>query len=410
MLAGVVTTASTAGSETGQRSMAGVLQPRALSRRPLPVPLPRPRPMRFVSTVVIVASVSFFAIVTAGHAQAPSDDSARSRAVQQAGTPSTTGNDALFRRAEQMVREGRGEAGRALVDSVITKARAGSAQHGQALYWRASLAADAAEAERGYRRVILEYPATPWAGDALVNLAQLEMVRGDQEQALMHLHRFEREYSSHESRGRASLWLARLYFDRKNERRGCALLATARLAASPDDVELRNQIDYYAQRCIGVDTATAAPRQKAATVAPEATPPTNTSAPAPAAASAVTPATSTPSPTTAPTPGTPIDPPASSERATRGLQPEAPATDSTARVQPGVGGYTVQVAAYDTRTAAEGLIAKLKVRGYTARLATTVRPFRVRIGRYDTRADAVAAQQRLKAKGIDGFVTEMEKP
>ena len=366
--------------------------------------------MRFVLTVVIAPALACLAIATAGHSQVPSDDNARSRAVQQAGTPSTAGTDALFRRAEQMVREGRGEAGRALVDSVVARAKAGSAQHGQALYWRASLAADAAEAERGYRRVILEYPATPWAGDALVNLAQLEMARGDQEQALMHLHRFEREYSSHESRARASLWLARLYFDRKNERRGCASLATARLAASPDDVELRNQIDYYAQRCIGVDTATVIPRQKAVNVEPDGTPPTRTSAPVTATAAAVTPAAPAPSPTARPTPGAPVNPPASSEHATRGPQPEVPATGGTARVGPGVGGYTVQVAAYDTRTAAEGLIAKLKVRGYTARLATTVRPFRVRIGRYDTRADAVAAQERLKAKGIDGFVTEMEKP
>jgi glycine dehydrogenase subunit 1 len=76
----------------------------------------------------------------------------------------------------------------------------------------------------------------------------------------------------------------------------------------------------------------------------------------------------------------------------------------------GIGGYTVQVAAYDTRAAAEALIERLKTRGYTARLASTTRPFRVRIGRYDTRADAIAAQQRLKAKGLDGFVTEMEKP
>jgi cell division septation protein DedD len=367
--------------------------------------------MRFVSTVVIVPAVACFAITTAGHAQAPSDDSARSRAVEQAGTPSTMVNEAMFRRAEQMVREGRGEAGRALVDSAVTKARAGSAQHGQALYWRASLAADAAEAERGYRRVILEYPATPWAGDALVNLAQLEMARGDQEQALMHLHRFEREYSSHESRARASLWLARLYFDRKNERRACASLATARLAASPDDVELRNQIDYYAQRCIGVDTASATPRKEAITAAPDAILSTKTSAPPVAATpSPVTPGAPTPSPTAAPTARTPVDSPVSSEDAIRRAPPVTPPADSTAQLQPGVGGYTVQVAAYDTRAAAEGLIAKLKVRGYTARLATTVRPFRVRIGRYDTRADAVAAQQRLKAKGIDGFVTEMEKP
>jgi hypothetical protein len=244
-------------------------------------------------------------------------------------------------------------------------------QHAQALYWRASLARDAAEAERGYRRVIVEYPATRWAGDALLNLGQLELARGDQEQALVHLYRFEREHPGHESRGRASFWLAQLHFDKKNEPRGCAALATARVAASPDDVELRNQIDYYAQRCIGVDTATAPARPVAA-----ATAPANTATSAPA----------------------------------RDSHHVAPASDSIARGQLGAGAYTVQVAAYDARPAAEALIERLKARGYTARLASSARPFRVRIGRYDSRAEAVAAQERLKAKGIEGFVTEMEKP
>jgi TolA-binding protein len=327
--------------------------------------------MRTISTLVIAAarrpafggySVLFaFIGATAAHAQAPGEDSARSRAVRQTGAPSTAATpsveDSLFRRAERLVREGRGEAGRALVDTLLAGTRPGSAQHAQALYWRASLAGDAAEAERGYRRVIVEYPATRWAGDALLNLAQLELARGDQEQALVHLYRFEREYPSHESRARASFWLARLHFDKKNDPRGCAALATARVAASPEDVELRNQIDYYAQRCIGVDTAAA---------------------------------------------------PAPPRVADRDSQRVAPASDGAVREQ--VGGYTVQVAAYDTRPAAEALIERLKARGYTARLASSARPFRVRVGRYDTRADALAAQQRLKAKGIEGFVTEMEKP
>src|SRR5919199_1720407 len=119
-------------------------------------------------------------------------------------------------------------------------------------------AGDTAEAERGYRRVIVEYPASRWAGDAMLNLAQLELARGDQVQALTHLQRFEREYPGHESRARASFWLARLLFDRKNEPRACAALATARASSSPEDVELRNQIDYYGQRCMGVDTTAAA--------------------------------------------------------------------------------------------------------------------------------------------------------
>jgi cell division septation protein DedD len=238
--------------------------------------------------------------------------------------------------------------------------------------------------------VIVEYPATRWAGDALLNLAQLELARGEQEQALVHLYRFEREHPTHESRGRASFWLARLHFDRKNEPRGCAALATARVAASPEDVELRNQIDHHSQRCIGLDTAVAPSRPVAGATMP-ATPPASTSTPADSSAA----------------PPVPAPPPRAAERDSQHV---APASDSAAREQLGVGGYTVQVAAYDTRPAAEALIERLRARGYTARLASSVRPFRVRVGRYDTRADAVAAQQRLKAKGIEGFVTEMEKP
>jgi cell division septation protein DedD/TolA-binding protein len=352
--------------------------------------------MRIISTFVITAA-SALAFTAAAHAQTPGEDSARSPIVGQAGAqstaPSPSVNDSLFRRAERLVREGRGEAGRALVDRLLAGTRPGSAEHAQALYWRASLASDAAEAERGYRRVIVEYPATRWAGDALLNLAQLELARGDQEQALVHLYRFEREYPSHELRARAALWLARLHFDRQNEPRGCAALATARVAASPEDVELRNQIDHYGQRCIDIDTAAAAPPRRVATAA-------SSTATAPPGAAARTPVAT--SPDTSATP-----PPRGAEH---DLQRVAPASDSAAREQAGHGGYTVQVAAFDTRAGAEALIERLNARGYPARLASSVRPFRVRIGRYDTRADAAAAQQRLKAKGIEGFVTEVEKP
>lgn len=354
--------------------------------------------MRIISTLVITAAPVFM-LTAATHAQSPGEDSARSRTVRQTGAPSSApvpaGNDSLFRRAEQLVREGRVEAGRGLVDTLLAATRPGSLQHAQALYWHASLAGDAAEAERGYRRVIVEYAATRWAGDALLNLAQLELARGDQEQALVHLYRFEREHPMHESRARANFWLARLHFDKKNEPRGCAALATARIAASPEDIELRNQIDYYAQRCIGVDTVAAPARPVTVAVAP-ANPRASTSVP-------VT------SPATYPVPA---PQPRAAERDSQPIasQPVASVSDTAAPGQLGTGGYTVQVAAYDSRPAAEALIERLKARGYTARLASSVRPFRVRIGRYDSRVDATAAQQRLKVKGIEGFVTEMEKP
>jgi cell division protein FtsN len=67
--------------------------------------------------------------------------------------------------------------------------------------------------------------------------------------------------------------------------------------------------------------------------------------------------------------------------------------------------FTVQVAAYQTREAADQLINRLSARGITARVIGSSAPYRVRIGHYATDADATAAARELKGKGIEGFVT-----
>ena len=75
---------------------------------------------------------------------------------------------------------------------------------------------------------------------------------------------------------------------------------------------------------------------------------------------------------------------------------------------PRAGRFTVQVAAYDSRPAAEKLAATLVRAGWDARVSGTDRPFRVRIGRYATRADASAVVKSLEAKKIVAFVAETE--
>jgi cell division protein FtsN len=70
--------------------------------------------------------------------------------------------------------------------------------------------------------------------------------------------------------------------------------------------------------------------------------------------------------------------------------------------------WTVQVAAYNTKSAADALVKSLKDRGVEARTFGTIAPFRVRVGRYDTRAKAESASQKMNAKKITGFVTEAE--
>jgi hypothetical protein len=72
--------------------------------------------------------------------------------------------------------------------------------------------------------------------------------------------------------------------------------------------------------------------------------------------------------------------------------------------------YSVQIAAYDSKTPAESMAKRLVARGIDARVDGTVRPFRVRIGKYHTRAAAAAAAATLKKQGITGFIAQVTAP
>jgi cell division protein FtsN len=70
--------------------------------------------------------------------------------------------------------------------------------------------------------------------------------------------------------------------------------------------------------------------------------------------------------------------------------------------------FSVQVAAYNVKSQADVMVAKLKKSGYEARVDGKAAPFRVRIGKYATQAQANAVQRSLKAKQITGFVVQAE--
>jgi cell division protein FtsN len=74
----------------------------------------------------------------------------------------------------------------------------------------------------------------------------------------------------------------------------------------------------------------------------------------------------------------------------------------------GSGEYSVQIAAYNVKSQAQAMTAKLKKNGYEARVSGTSAPFRVRIGHYATQAQATAVMRSLKAKQISGFVVKAE--
>jgi cell division septation protein DedD len=312
----------------------------------------------------------------------------------------------VYRRAQTLVNDGNAVAGRALVDSMIAAAQPGSNDYAEGVYWRAVLAATAADAEMDYRRIIVDYPNSPRVEDALIRLAQLEIARGNYDGALRHLGRLAAEHPESPARARAGYWTARAMFDKNDIQGGCIAIADALARTSETDTELRNQINYLNQRCAGV-SLTPAP-----VTGPPALPEPTTSPPAAAPPAAVVP----PAPQT-------IAPPVDSAKAAapQNVSPPAaepvrvtppvikPAPEPTSpRPATGEKVWSVQVAAYNVKSQADAMVARLKRSGYEARVDGTVAPFRVRIGKYATQSQASAVQRSLKAKQLTGFVVQAD--
>src|SRR5438067_4513532 len=157
--------------------------------------------------------------------------------------------DPVFVRAQTLVSDGNGAAGRALIDSLIAVTPSIAPLYPQALFWRAWLAASAADGDSDFKHIVVDYPLAPQAADALLRLAQLELARGDRDGALAHLQRIPRDYPGSKSLARASYWMARVLFEKNDIRNACAANASALAQADPTEIELRNQIQYQGQRC-----------------------------------------------------------------------------------------------------------------------------------------------------------------
>jgi tetratricopeptide (TPR) repeat protein len=117
-------------------------------------------------------------------------------------------------------------------------------------------------AEKDYRRIIVDYPLTSRAPDALLKLGQLELTRGDRAAAEGHFKRIISDYESSSVYAEANYWLARSYFDMNKTKSACKVNAEALAKVNPSNIELKNQIDFQNQQCRGLavteDTATVA--------------------------------------------------------------------------------------------------------------------------------------------------------
>jgi cell division protein FtsN len=321
----------------------------------------------------------------------------------------TRPTDPIFVRAQTLVSDGNGAAGRALIDSVIATTPPTARLYPEALFWRASLASNAADAESDYKHIVVDYPLAPQAEDALLRLAQLELARGDREGALIHLQRISRDYPRSKSLARASYWTARVLFEKNDIPNACAANANALAQVGEGEVELRNQIQYQGQRC-PVVAAAAIPTVVPTSPPSGAKPVTSTTASSTPQTVVASPATvsgsSTPT-TTSPVPlekVAPVEPPPATVAAPASA-PRKPIAKAVSSSRPG--SYSVQVAAYTRRDQADKLVSGLTKRGFQARVDGSVAPFRVRIGRYATSREAEDALRKIKAKHMEGFVARV---
>jgi cell division septation protein DedD len=264
--------------------------------------------------------------------------------------------DSLFRRAQRLVNEGDSTGGRALVDSLLRTTRDGSDARANALFWRATLAADSTEAQRDYLTIAIDHALSPRAADALLRLGQAGYARGDRAAAMRHLERLVLEHPASEAAVDGWYWLGRARIAERELATGCVALDSARRRLKAGDVERSSRIAFAAQPCRML---------------------------------AVTP------PAVAP-PGSPAGAPPSGTLSRRPL-------DSTTRPR-----WSVQVAAYKLEADAEKLAANLKTRGYDARV-DKLSLFHVRVGMFRTRAEAATVVARLKQRQINAIVVEVTR-
>jgi septal ring-binding cell division protein DamX len=260
--------------------------------------------------------------------------------------------------AVQDAQQGESDSARVQVRRLLASTQPTDSLYPEVLYTAAMVADDADEMQRQLQRVAVEYPASPWADDALLRLVQLDFAGGKLQNAARNLEQLRSDYPTSPLHAEAAYWAARTYFGLDDRTRACRWLADG-IARVGQDVELQNRLGSLYQRC-EFARADSAVRDSAK------------SRPASAA-------------------GARYDP-----------------GRSGSAVAAGSGGprFRVQIAAVASQAAADALARRAKGLGYATVTVREQGLYKVRAGEFSNRADAQSAATRIRARlGGQPFVT-----
>ncbi|MGH7700613.1 MAG: SPOR domain-containing protein [Gemmatimonadales bacterium] len=150
--------------------------------------------------------------------------------------------------AVRLAQAGRHDSARAIVNRLVSSLAPTDSVYPEALYTAGVLGLDTRTITTNLQRVVVEYGHSPWADDALLRLTQFSFAQGDHASTVQSAERLRRDYPDSPLKPRAEFGAARAYFQLGDEASGCALIRGA-LDAAGDDVELKNQAEFYSARC-----------------------------------------------------------------------------------------------------------------------------------------------------------------
>jgi cell division septation protein DedD len=248
------------------------------------------------------------------------------------------------------------------------------AERARALFLSGALSSDAKEAEDAFVAVVLSYPSSDVAPEALLRLGQALLTGGEARRAVAYLERLRNDYPGAAQRETGWLWLARAQLAAGSPAAACTTARQGVGAAS--SANLRTLIEIEQDRACGAGAQGNVAGMQGGVATPRPAPPAETRTPPAPPAETRTP------PAAAPRPA----PPAANRPGTTAQR----------------GNFAVQTGAYREASSARTIADQMRAKGFDVRVVLVGDSplHRIRFGAFASNAEAAAAARAVQAAGF----------